>query len=234
MRLAVANAIHHCRHRSAFGRPLAEQPLMAQVLADLALETEAATVLAFRLAKSFDADDPRSAAWRRLMTPVSKYWVCKIAQAVIGEAMECLGGNGYVEESLLPRLYREAPVNSIWEGSGNVMALDVLRVLQREADAARVVLEELEQMIGDDAQLKAALERIRGLLYEPRLLDQRGRVLIEALALTAAGAMLRAHSPRATADAFIGTRLAGPPHQTYGQGLERADLKAILARALPE
>jgi putative acyl-CoA dehydrogenase len=235
MRLAAATALHHCRHRSAFGRPLAEQPLMAQVLADLALEVEAATALAFRLARSFDGGgDPRELAWRRLMTPVSKYWVCKTAQAVIGESMECLGGNGYVEESLLPRLYREAPVNSIWEGSGNVMALDVLRVLQREADAARVVLEELEQMIGDDAQLKAALERIRGLLYEPRLLDQRGRVLIEALALTAAGAMLRAHSPRATADAFIGTRLAGPPHQTYGQGLERADLKAILARALPE
>jgi putative acyl-CoA dehydrogenase len=234
MRLAVATALHHCRHRGAFGRPLAEQPLMALVLADLALEVEAATALAFRLARSFDgADDPREAAWRRLMTPVSKYWVCKSAQGVIGEAMECLGGNGYVEESLLPRLYREAPVNSIWEGSGNVMALDVLRVLQREADAARIVLEELEQMIGDDAQLKTALERIRGLLYEPRLLDMRGRALIEALALTAAGAILRAHAPRAVADAFIATRLAGPPRQTFGQGLERADLKAILARALP-
>jgi putative acyl-CoA dehydrogenase len=113
------------------------------------------------------------------------------------------------------------------------MALDVLRVLQREADAARIVLEELEQMIGDDAQLKTALERIRGLLYEPRLLDMRGRALIEALALTAAGAILRAHAPRAVADAFIATRLAGPPRQTFGQGLERADLKAILARALP-
>jgi putative acyl-CoA dehydrogenase len=234
MRLALATALHHCRYRSAFGRPLAEQPLMAQVLADLALEVEAATALAFRLARSFDeGGDPRELAWRRLMTPVSKYWVCKTAQAVIGEAMECLGGNGYVEESVLPRLYREAPVNSIWEGSGNVMALDVLRVLQREADAARIVLDDLELMIGDDARLKAALERLRGLLYEPRLLDARGRVLIEALALTAAGAILRAHSPRAVADAFIATRLAGPPRQTYGQGLERADLKAILTRALP-
>jgi putative acyl-CoA dehydrogenase len=234
MRLALATALHHCRYRSAFGRPLAEQPLMAQVLADLALEVEAATALAFRLARSFDeGGDPRELAWRRLMTPVSKYWVCKTAQAVIGEAMECLGGNGYVEESVLPRLYREAPVNSIWEGSGNVMALDVLRVLQREADAARIVLDDLELMIGDDARLKAALERLRGLLYEPRLLDARGRVLIEALALTAAGAILRAHSQRAVADAFIATRLAGPPRQTYGQGLERADLKAILTRALP-
>jgi putative acyl-CoA dehydrogenase len=167
------------------------------------------------------------------MTPVSKYWVCKIAQAVIGEAMECLGGNGYVEESLLPRLYREAPVNSIWEGSGNVMALDVLRVLQREADAARIVLDDLELMIGDDAHLRTAMERLRSLLYEPRMLDVRGRTLIEGLAIIAAGALLRAHAPAAVADAFIGTRLAGPPRQTYGQGLERADLKAILTRALP-
>jgi putative acyl-CoA dehydrogenase len=235
MRIAVATAIHHCRHRSVFGRPLSEQPLMTQVLADLAIEVEAATALAFRLARSFDgAEDPREAAWRRLMTPVSKYWVCKIAQAVIGEAMECLGGNGYVEESLLPRLYREAPVNSIWEGSGNVMALDVLRVLQREPEAARTVLEELEHAIGDDAQLKAALDRIRSLLYEPRLLDLCGRALVETLALTAAGAILRAHAPSAVADAFIATRLCGLPRQSYGQGLERVDTKSILARALPE
>ncbi|HXF55021.1 MAG TPA: isovaleryl-CoA dehydrogenase [Hyphomicrobiaceae bacterium] len=235
MRHALASAVHHCRHRSVFGRTLADQPLMMQVLADLALEVEAATGLIFHLAASFDrAPEPVAAAWRRLMTPVSKYWVCKSAQAVIGEAMECLGGNGYVEESLLPRLYREAPVNSIWEGSGNVMALDVLRVLQREADAVRIVLDDLEHLIGGDAALKAALERIRAVLYEPRLLDARARALTEALALTAAGALLRAHGPRVVADPFIATRLAGPPRQTFGQNLERADLKAILARALPE
>jgi len=235
MRHALATAVHHCRHRSVFGRTLADQPLMMQVLADLALEVEAATALVFHLAGSFDRTaEPVAAAWRRLMTPVGKYWVCKCAQAVIGEAMECLGGNGYVEECLLPRLYREAPVNSIWEGSGNVMALDVLRVLQREADAVRIVLDDLEHLIGSDAALKAALERIRSLLYEPRLLDARARALTEALALTAAGALLRANAPGWVADPFIATRLAGPPRQTFGQSLERADLKAILARALPQ
>jgi putative acyl-CoA dehydrogenase len=164
---------------------------------------------------------------------VTKYWVCKTAQAVIAEAMECLGGNGYVEESLLPRLYREAPVNSIWEGSGNVMALDVLRVLQREPEAVEAVLDDLEQAIGDDAHLKAALARIRDILHEPRLLDVRGRALLEALALASTAAMLRGHAPAPVADAFIAARLAGSPRQSYGQGLERSDTKAILARALP-
>ncbi|MCL4766037.1 MAG: isovaleryl-CoA dehydrogenase [Hyphomicrobiaceae bacterium] len=234
MRLALAMALHHARHRRVFGRLLADQPLMAHVLADLALDVEAATALAFRLARSFDrAEDERAAAWRRLMTPVTKYWVCKIAPFLVGEAMECLGGNGYVEENGIARIYREVPVNSIWEGSGNVMALDVLRVLQREPEAAEMVLQELAQLIGDDRQLAAAHARIAALLHEPRLLDARARALLESLALTAAGAILRAHAPAEVADAFIATRLAGPPRQTYGQGLERADTAAILARALP-
>ena len=138
MRFALANAIHHAEHRSVFDNKLVEQPVMQQVLADMALDVEAATALAFRLARSFDrADDPRASAWRRLMTPVTKYWVCKIAPPLVAEAMECLGGNGYVEEAPLARLYREVPVNSIWEGSGNVMALDVARVLQREPARCR-------------------------------------------------------------------------------------------------
>jgi putative acyl-CoA dehydrogenase len=234
MRLALAMAVHHARHRAVFGRMLVDQPLMAHVLADMALDVEAATALVFRLARSFDrVEDERAAAWRRLMTPVTKYWVCKIAPFLIGEAMECLGGNGYVEENGIARIYREAPVNSIWEGSGNVMALDVLRVLQREPEVAEMVMQELAQAIGGDRQLGAAHARITGLLHEPRLLDARGRALLEGLATTAAGTILRAHAPAAVADAFIGTRLAGSPRQTYGQGLERADLGAIIDRALP-
>jgi putative acyl-CoA dehydrogenase len=235
MRLAVAKAIHHCRHRAVFGQPLVEHPLMSHVLADLALDVEAATALAFRLARSFDrADEPRAAAWRRLMTPVTKYWVCKIAPPLVAEAMECLGGNGYVEENGLARLYREVPVNSIWEGSGNVMGLDALRVLQREPDVADSVMAELAEAVGDDRQLTAALERVCKLLREPGLLAVRARTLLEGLALVAAGAILRAHAPPAVADAFIATRLAGGPRQTYGQGLDHADTRAILARALPD
>ena len=234
MRMALAIAVHHVRHRGVFGRPLAEQPLMAHVLADLAVEVETAVALAFRLARSCDrAEDQRAAAWRRLMTPVTKYWVCKAAPPLIAEAMECLGGSGYVEESPLPRLYREAPVNSIWEGSGNVMAHDVLRVLQRQPQAVEIVLEDLAEAAGDDPHLKAALARVRNLLHEPRLLEMRARALVEGLALTAAGTILRTYAPQPVADAFVSTRLAGLPRQSYGQGLEWSDTKAILLRALP-
>ncbi len=234
MRRAVSEALHHCRQRKAFSRPLAEQPIMTTVLADLALEVEAATALSFRLARSFDrASDPRAAAWRRLMTPVTKYWVCKVATAVIAEAMECMGGNGYVEEGGMPRLYREAPLNSIWEGSGNVMALDVMRVLQKDADSVEMVLDDLAAAATGDTHLAAALARVKTMLHEPRLLELRSRALLEALALTAAGCILRAHAPQAIADAFIAARLSGVPRFTYGQGLEWSDTKAILARCLP-
>ena len=181
MRLALANAIHHCRHRTVFQRHLVDQPLMAQVLADLALDVEAATALSFRLARSFDrASDTHAAAWRRLMTPVTKYWVCKMGPALAYEAMECLGGNGYVEEGLAARLYRELPLNAIWEGSGNVMALDLLRVLQREPETVEIVLDDLSKAVSGDAHLKEHLGRVQGLLHEPRLLDRRGRDLAEA------------------------------------------------------
>jgi len=234
MRLALANAIHHCRHRTVFQKHLVDQPLMSQVLADLALDVEAATALSFRLARSFDrASDAHAAAWRRLMTPVTKYWVCKIGPALAYEAMECLGGNGYVEEGLAARVYRELPLNAIWEGSGNVMALDLLRVLQREPETAEVVMDDLATAAGDDPHLKAHLARVQGLLHEPRLLDRRGRDLAEALATLAAGTILRAHAPAAVADAFIGTRLSGTVRQTYGQGLDWADTRAIVDRALP-
>ena len=235
MRRAVAEALHHTRQRHVFGRTLASQPIMASVLADLALEVEAATALAFRLARSFDrASDSRAAAWRRLMTPVTKYWVCKVASPVIGEAMECMGGNGYVEDGGMPRLYREAPVNSIWEGSGNVMALDMLRVLEKEPEAVEMVLDDLGQAAGDDTHLKASLARVATMLHEPRLIEMRARALMEGIALTAAGCIIRAHAPQAVGDAFIAARLSGVPRFTYGQGLEWSDTKAILARVLPE
>jgi putative acyl-CoA dehydrogenase len=234
MRLALANAILHCRHRSVFAKRLIDQPLMMMVLADLALAVEAATALSFRLARSFDrAADRHAAAWRRLMTPVTKYFACKIGPGLVYEAMECLGGNGYVEEGITARLYREMPVNAIWEGSGNVMALDLLRVLQREPETAEIVMEDLAAAAGEDKHLKAQLARVESLLGEPRALDARGRELVEVLAVLAAGAILRAHAPAPVADAFIATRLSGPARQTYGQGLDRADTRFILARALP-
>ena len=235
MRVALAEAVHHARHRRVGGQPLVAQPVMGQVLADLALDWEAASVLVFRLARAFDhADDSRAAAWCRLMTPVTKYWVCKLAPPFVAEAMECLGGNGYVEESRLPRIYREAPVNSIWEGSGNVMGLDLLRVLQKEPEVAETVLEEIRQAIGDDPALRAELAAVEGVLHEPRLLDVRARRLAEGLARLAAGAILRAHAPPAVADAFIATRLGGAARQTYGQGIDRFDTKAIIARVLED
>ncbi len=235
MRLALAHAIHHAEHRTVFQRRLIEQPLMMHVLADLALEVEGATALAFRLARSFDmaGEDPRAAAWRRLMTPVTKYWVCKVAPPVLAEAMECLGGNGYVEELPLARLYREVPVNAIWEGSGNVMALDVLRVLQREPAAAEIVLEDIAEACRGDAKLAAGWDRVQAILQEPRLLDMQARNLVEKLAVLAAAAILKEHAPAAVSEAFIATHVAGPTRQTYGQGLAGADVRALLARASP-
>jgi putative acyl-CoA dehydrogenase len=233
MRLALANAAHHCHHRTVFQKHLVDQPLMSQVLADLALDVEAATALSFRLARSFDgASDAHAAAWRRLMTPVTKYWVCKVGPALAYEAMECLGGNGYVEEGVAARIYRELPVNAIWEGSGNVMALDLLRVLQREPETVEIVMADLTAAVAGDAHLKARLAQVHTMLQEPQHLEQRGRQLAEALALLAAGTILRAHAPAAVADAFIVTRFGGTGRQTYGQGLDLANTRAIVERAL--
>lgn len=234
MRLALANAIHHAEHRTVFQKRLVDQPLMGQVLADLALDVEAAVALSFRLARAFDrAEDPRAAAWVRLMTPVTKYWVCKTACAFTAEAMECLGGNGYVEDGLMARLYREIPVNAIWEGSGNVMALDVLRVLQREPEVAAQVIEELGQAGADDRHLKAAHARLEAILQDPRHLDIRARALVDQLAVLAAGTILRAHVAPAIADAFIASRAGGLSGRAYGHGLDWADTAAIIARASP-
>lgn len=234
MRQGLAVAIHHTRHRSVFGRRLSEQPLMLEVLADMALDVEAATALVFRLAHAVDrVDDPGARAFARLMTPIVKYWVCKMGPPLLAEAMECLGGNGYVEEGISARLYREVPVNAIWEGSGNVMALDVLRVLQREPEVVEMVLATLAEVADRDRHLKAGLARVEALLHDPRLLDRRARQLCETLAVVAAGVVLRVHAPAAIADAFIASRLSGLPRMTYGQGIDWADARAILDRALP-
>ena len=212
MRQALAQAIHHTRHRQAFGRRLAEQPLMRQVLADLALEVEAATALAFRLARAFDAepsssDGLRESAFRRVATAIGKYWVCKRGPSMVFEAMECLGGNGYVEESILPRLYREMPVNSIWEGSGNVMCLDVLRALQREPECADVFLAELESARGSDSTYDHELDRLRDELAKPSIAGARR--LVEGLAVQLQASLLLRHAPSEVAEAFMVGRLRG-------------------------
>jgi putative acyl-CoA dehydrogenase len=236
MRGAVAQSTHHAAHRSAFGSLLADKLLMRAVLADLAIESEAATALAMRLAASFDgpvgsADDPGERAFRRLAVAVGKYWVCKRTPALVGEALECLGGNGYVEESGLPRLYREAPLNSIWEGSGNVNALDVLRALAREPATVDAFFAEVELASGADGRLDAAVDGCRKALAEA---DEAGaRRLVEALALVLQGSLLVRHAPPAVADAFCATRLAGDWGHAFGTLPSGLDAAAIVARATP-
>lgn len=234
MRAALAQAIHHAEHRHVENGRLIDQPLMGQVLADLALDVEAALALVLRLARSFDrAEDARAAAWRRLMTPVTKYWVCKIAPGVVAEAMECVGANSYVEDLPLARLYRDVPAQMLWEGTGNDLALEVLRVLQREPEAAEIVMDELGKALGEDPYLKAAHARLDSILCDPRRLDLRARSLVEGLAVLAAGTILRAHGSAAVSEAFIATRMGSLTRQTYGQELDWADTAAILARASP-
>jgi putative acyl-CoA dehydrogenase len=217
-----------------FQRLLIDQPLMGPVLADMALDVEAATALVFRLARAFDGGTYEDeAAYRRLMTPVTKYWVCKTAPALVYEAMECMGGNGYVEEGGFPLLYREVPVNAIWEGSGNVMCLDVLRVLQRSPETVRHVLEGIDELAGRESRVKAALDRIETMLGEAMRDQSVARALVEQLALAQAAVLLLVHAPQEVSDAFLATRLDGAWRGTYGGAATRGDFRAILDRALP-
>jgi putative acyl-CoA dehydrogenase len=235
MRMALAQAIHHARHRVVFQRPLSEQPLMQAVLADMALEVEGAVTLVMRLCGSFDlaAGDAREAARARLLTPAVKYLVCKTAPALIYEAMECLGGNGYVEESILPRLYREAPVNSIWEGSGNVMCLDVLRAIEREPQAARAVIAALADEAADLPGAREAAGFIEATLSSAGA-GARSRAAVERLATLAAAAALRASAPARMAEIFAQTRLAASRAATFGaSNISAPETAAILERALP-
>ena len=236
MRFALAHAIHHCRYRSVFQRLLIDQPVMEQVLADMALHVEAAVMLVFRLARAFDrADDEMESAYHRLMTPVAKYWVCKTASSFACEAMECLGGNGYVEDaSPLARIYREVPVNAIWEGSGNVMCLDVLRVAEREPEAAELVLADLAETIRGESRLEAELERLKGLLTRPSGMERNARAITGLMAGLSAAALMRAHAPQPIADSYLSKRERGTRNSQYGSsGLKKKSCQSILERALP-
>ncbi len=232
MRWGVAQAVHHARHRSAFGKPLAEQPAMQNVLADLAIESEAATAMAMRMARAYDED---SAAFRRFATAVSKYWVCKRAPQHAGEALECLGGNGYVEESGLPRLYRDSPLNSIWEGSGNVAALDVLRAMAKEPEGLPAFLEEVELASGADARLDAHVARLKdgiAALAGDGNPQWAARRTVEDLGLALQGSLLVRNAPPAVADAFCAGRLAGEGGRAFGTLPAGVDAPAIVERTL--
>ncbi|MEU5179749.1 acyl-CoA dehydrogenase family protein [Streptomyces longwoodensis] len=234
MRKTLVEAGHHVRHRSAFGARLVDQPLMRNVLADLALESEAATTLALRLAGAADRavrGDESERAFRRLATAVGKYWVTKRGPAFTAEALECLGGNGYVEDSGMPRHYREAPLLSIWEGSGNVNALDVLRALGRDPATVDALFAELAPARGADARLDAAVTRLKDTLATAT--PSGARRLVELMALTLQASLLVRHAPPAVADAFCATRLGGDWGHSFGTLPDGAGVDAVLGRALP-
>jgi len=225
MRMALAQAVHHCRYRNVFQKPLYDQPMMRTVLADLALEVEGAVALIMRLAQALDhaAEDTREAAYARLITPAAKFLICKIAPGFVFEAMECLGGNGYVEESIMPRLYREAPVNAIWEGSGNVMCLDVLRALKGEEE--HVLFRALAHDVGLEERAPSSEQPNEALARET----------VERLALLASAAALRGSAPQSVVDQFVNTRLARSHGALYGaQDFDSASIDVLLQRALPE
>ncbi len=236
MRLGVTQAVHHASYRSAFGARLIEQPLMTNVLADLAVEAEAAVAVAMRLAGAVDravAGDEREDLFRRIGLAVSKYWVCKRAPGHAAEALECLGGNGYVEESGMPRLYREAPLMSIWEGSGNVSALDALRAMANQPESVEVFFAELDLAAGADARLNAAVARLHKELSDLEHVQFRARRVVESMALALQGSLLVRHGPAAVADAFCASRLDGDRGVAFGTLPAGTDTGSIVDRARP-
>jgi putative acyl-CoA dehydrogenase len=226
MRAAVAQAIHHCAHRAAFGKLLVDQPLMRNVLADLAIESEAATLTAMRLARACDEGDP----FKRLGLAVSKYWICKSAVWNVAEALECLGGNGYVELSGMPRLYREAPLNSIWEGSGNVNCLDVLRGMVRSPESVDAFFTEVESAGGEVA---AYARGVRDELSDLEEIEFRARRLVESMAVALQASVLVRHGDPAVADAFVATRLGGDRGRALGTLPRGVDCERIVERHRP-
>jgi putative acyl-CoA dehydrogenase len=230
MRRAVAEATHHAAHRSTFGRRLADQPLMLNVLADLCLDAEASTATAMRLARAFDGADH---AFRRLATAVSKYWVCKQTPPLVAEALECLGGDGYVEDSGLPRLFRESPLNSIWEGSGNVNCLDVLRAIDREPESLEAFRAELALARGGDRRLDTAVRELDAELADEDDAELRARRIVERLALCLQASLLVRHAPPEVAGAFCATRLAREGGRAYGTLPRGVDLHSIVERHRP-
>ncbi|PWC53492.1 isovaleryl-CoA dehydrogenase [Azospirillum sp. TSO22-1] len=233
MRAAVSRALHHAGHRAAFGQPLIGQPLMRHVLADLALEAEAATALVLRVARAFDEGEAgaEARAFARLAVAVAKYWVTKRCPAVACEALECHGGNGYVEDGGMPRLYREAPLNAIWEGSGTVICLDVLRTLRKEPAALAGLEAELRGAGGLDGRLDAWVRETRRMLADSAALEVQARRLVERLALALQAGLLLRHGPPAVAEAFCASRLGGEWGHAFGTLPATVDGDGILARA---
>jgi putative acyl-CoA dehydrogenase len=236
MRRALTEAIHHTRNRSAFKKLLSDQPLMQVTLADMAIESEAATAIAMRAAQAMDQSHANEAErlLARILVPTAKYLVCKRAPQFVAEAAECLGGNGFVEESIMPRLYREAPLNSIWEGSGNVICLDVLRALRRAPETREVILNELKLGLAGDLTATALLRDVESLLDRVQSEERLARELTEKLAVAFQYALLRRHAPSVVSDAFGGMRLDGRSRLTYGAAsMAEAAALAVLERALP-
>ncbi len=234
MRRAVAEASWHVSHRSAFGGLLSDKPLMQNVVADLAVESEAATALAIRLAAAVDgAADPHEAAFRRIALPLAKFWVCKRTPMMVAEALECLGGNGYVEESGMPLLFRESPLNSIWEGSGNVNALDVLRALSREPEALNAWIVEVGKARGEDPRLDRAIEAVLESLADTAEMEVGARRLAGRMAAVLQGSLLVRHAPADVADAFCATRLGNEYAGTLGTLPRGIDMRSIVDRTMP-
>ena len=236
LRFGVAQAIHHASHRSTFGRRLVEQPLMQNVLADLAIESEAATIGALRLARAYDdaaAGDDEAQRFKRIANAVLKYWTTKRGPPHSAEALECLGGNGYVEESGMPRLYREMPLNSIWEGSGNVQCLDVIRAMIRSPESIEVFIAEIDQGAGAEPRLDAALDGLRAELADSDGLESRARRVVERMALVLQGSLLVRHGDPAVADAFCASRLEGDAGGAFGTLPQGVDFARIVERHAP-
>jgi putative acyl-CoA dehydrogenase len=234
MRWALTLTLHHTDNRRAFQRALSDQPLMRNVLADLCVESEAATVLAFRLARATDealAGCEEARLLERILTPVAKFWNCKRAPAFVAECLECHGGNGFVEEHAMPRLYREAPLNGIWEGTGNMICLDVLRAMQREPDTIAALLAELQRARGADHRLDTAIDALETELSDVGDLEFRARHITASIATVLEATLLVRHSTPAVADAFVASRLDGLPNRAYGSLPRNADHAAIVSRA---
>lgn len=234
MRRALTEAIHHARNRKAFGKLLIEQPLMQNVLADLCLESEAATAFAFRLARAFDEakENEEAKLFARLATAIGKFWITKRAVAAIGEALECLGGNGYVEESPLPRLYRDAPLNSIWEGSGNVQCLDVLRSINKEPESLEIVLNEIKQASGIDKNFDAFLQNLEREFTDQTNLEFRARRIVEKLALALQASILLKNAPNEIAENFCSARLTDEQGMVFGNLRKPFETKTLFERTV--
>ena len=233
LRQALVQCLAYTRQRKAFGKHLAEQPLMRAVLADLALETEAAMQLSFHLAHCYEAEDALSVAWKRIMTPASKFWICKRAVELTGEMMEIFGGNGYVDNGIMARIFKEAPVNTIWEGSGNVMCLDVLRSISRDVESIEILFQDLAATAMQDEQLKQELQNLFQLFQQtPDELQFMGRSLVSRLVILAQAVLLKRHAPNYVADGFIQSRYSPFHGRVVGMlEMKQPDVERLLHRA---